>query len=102
MTQSQIRDKNGNLIKKKRSHSKISNNPYKNIKSKFKNHVDFCTNSEAKNKNEDIKLVSDSKKFSHNLSLVKEKIKRKRKRFFTEGDNSYLSPDLYQSSKIKN
>ena len=87
-----ILDKKGNLVRKKKSRSISTKNPYRKVKSKFKEHLEHLAK-DGKRNNESgktFKLNSDSHEISNNLNNVRKKLSNKRGRFYTEGDNSYL------------
>jgi len=96
-------DKNGNLIRKKKSRSIASKNPYRKIKSKFKEQIDILSRKNASMRKESgktFKINSNSSEIGKNLNIVREKIMNKRKRFYTEGDNSYLLNIIHKSHQV--
>mmetsp|Transcript_22784 Transcript_22784/g.20257 ORF Transcript_22784/g.20257 Transcript_22784/m.20257 type:complete len:191 (+) Transcript_22784:625-1197(+) len=46
------------------------------------------------------KINSNSSEIGKNLNIVREKIMNKRKRFYTEGDNSYLLNIIHKSHQV--
>jgi len=68
-------DKNGKFIKKKRPKSIANINPYRKVKSKFRENLGLLCQSAKKNTHKTFKLISNSKELTHNLTIVREKFK---------------------------
>ena len=103
-------DKEGNILRKRsKNKSVVHNNPYKKVKSRFREHLDSLCDSDSKARSSKMvpSMFSEAGKEAGkspypkkiieklNQSDVKDTNKKrllaKRGRFYTEGDNAYLS-----------